>query len=189
MRHHSTTLSTQTLGSSSRDLHCRIPGALRAVLSVTQANIRSNSATPLLRTSSSCRSNSLPSLVPRHALDSQEVLVVSPSPSITLQRLSIFFAFSCGVANVLACDRNKKSSEIPTLAPPVREQKEGVGSCEQLGSEDSTKRSTLETFRGSNIYVTTQNGCHRHKGIQQFSLNQFEDVLAEGLEENNCWQD
>ena len=58
-----------------------------------------------------------------------------------------------------------------------------------MGSEHSTKRSTLETFRGSNIYVTTQNGCHCHKGIQQFSLNQFEDVLAEGLEENNCWQD
>ena len=159
------------------------------MLSVTQANTRSNSATPLLRTPSSCRSNSLPSLVPRHALDSQEVLVVSPSPSITLQRLSIFFAFSCRVANVLACDRNKKSPEIPTLAPPVREQKEGVGSCEQVGSEHSTKRSTLETFRGSNIYVTTQNGCHCHKGIQQFSLNQFEDVLAERLEENNCWQD
>lgn len=114
----------------------------------------------------------------------QPEVLVSPSPSITLQRLSIFFAFSCRVANVLACDRNKKSSEIPTLAPPVREQKEGVGSCEQVGSEQSTKRST-ETFRGSNIYVTTQNGCHRHKGIQQFSLNQFEDVLAEGLEENN----
>ena len=55
----------------------------------------------------------------------------------------VFFAFSRRVANVLACDRNNKSPEIPTLAPPVREQKEGVGSCEQVGSEHSTKRSTL----------------------------------------------